>query len=219
MQLNFARFPFRNERLPRLVYGLLTLIVVGGTAVHAVSLTRHLLKEREELDLTAQKMQEEIATLDRELAAARTQLAAPSGRSERGNLAQTGQPGQQGERVRFLAGILRQRGFSWTGFFNELEAITPENIRIKSIAPKEEEGEITVRLSVVGRSIEDVLEMVRRLEESRLFASVMPLDEGEEDPREGSGVTATLTLNYQRLPGAEGAEPPKTKSAAPAAGY
>jgi len=213
MQLNFARFPFRNERLPRLVYGLLALIVVVGTAVHAVSLTRHLLKEREELDLKVQKMQEEIAALDKELAAARSQLAP---------LAQTrqpGQPDQTGERVRFLAGILRQRGFSWTGFFNELEAITPENIRIKSIAPKEEEGEITVRLSVVGRSIEDVLEMVRRLEESRWFASVMPLDEGEEDPREGSGVTATLTLNYQRLPGAEAAEPPKTKRTAPAAGY
>lgn len=200
MTLNFARFPFRNDRLPRLVYGLLTLVVVVATALHAAAFTRHLLKEREEMDLKVQKLEEEISALERELAAARTEVGPAMSPVEDG-------------RVSFLAGVLRQRAFSWTGLFNELEAITPENIRITAIVPKEEEGEIIVRLSVVGRSMEDILEMVRRFEESRIFASVMPLDEGEEDPRQGSGVTATLSLHYVREPA------PEKAAAAPAAGY
>jgi Tfp pilus assembly protein PilN len=200
MHLNFARLPFRNERLPRLVYGLLGLLVVVATAVHAVNLTRHLLKEREELDVKVGKLEEEISALDRELSQARSQVA-PA-------------PGPLDDlRVSFLAGVLRQRGFSWTGLFNELEAITPENVRLKAIVPKEEQGEITVRLSVIGRSVEDILQMVRRLEESHLFSSVMPLDEAEEDPRLGTGVAATLTLKYERGP-----EPEKPAAAAPAGG-
>lgn len=184
-ELNFARAPFTNERLPRLVFSALAVIVLGLTLVHGALLGRYLLREQEELDLRVGALRTELEQTNE--AIAQTEAAVAREQTALGN-----------ERTRFLVRLYRQKGFSWTGLFNELEAIAPGAVRITSIAPAEEEGEITVTMTLVGKELKDVLDMVKHLESSSFFATVFPVDEANlsELGRDETGVAATLHLQY-----------------------
>lgn len=184
-QLNFARAPFTNERLPRLVFVILSLLVAATTLLHVYFLTGYLLREQEELDTRVGEIREEIRQTDEAIAGAQSSL--------RREQSATGS-----ERTTFLTRLYRQKGFSWTGLFDELEAITPGPVRVTSITPTEEKGDITVTLTIVGRTLQDILEMVRALESSSFFATVFPVDESSvEKPGErDAGIAATLRLHY-----------------------
>lgn len=190
---NFARQPFENERLPRLVFTLAAVLVLGVTLVHGFFLGRYLVREREALDITVSELEDEIEATD--AAIARTEASLAQKQTALGD-----------ERTRFLTRIYRHKSFSWTGLFNELEEITPASVRITSISPFEEDGEISVTLSLVGRTLANVLEMVSALEGSRFFATVFPLDEVDlaevGDGRE-TGIAATLRLRYVAPPSDE----------------
>jgi Tfp pilus assembly protein PilN len=183
--LNFARAPFTNERLPRLVFLLLALLVGAVTLVHGYFLTGYLLREQEELDIRVGEVRDEIRKTDEAIATTQSSLSREQ--SAAGN-----------ERTAFLTSLYRQKSFSWTGLFNELEAITPGAVRVTSITPTEEKGEITVTMTIVGRTLQDILEMVRALESSSFFATVFPVDESSvEKPGEAdAGIAATLRLHY-----------------------
>lgn len=182
---NFSANPFENERLPRLVFGAVAAIVLGTTIVHGFFLTRYLLREREELDIQVADLRSSIDQTNAEI-----QRLAGSLSQQRSALAT--------ERTGFLSRIYRHKSFSWTGLFNELEAITPADVRIVSIAPRETDGNIEVTLSVVGRTLTNVLEMVRALEANTFFGTVYPLDEVdlEELGNGETGIAATLRLEY-----------------------
>jgi len=179
--LNFAKVGFRNERLPRLLFGIAALSLVAATLWHGVVLTRYLLREREELDLKVQSMGEELTGLYADISRTRAEL-----RAQRNEL--------MTQRIEFLADVYRQKGFSWTELFNQLEELVPRNVRITSISPSAAKGVIEVKLTTIGRSLEDILELVQRLEESRYFGTVMPVNEAQQ--KEGSEVAATVTLRY-----------------------
>jgi Tfp pilus assembly protein PilN len=187
--LNFAKVGFRNERLPRTLYGIVAAGLVATTLWHGMVLTRYLLREREELDLKVQSMEEALAGLDADISRTTAELG-----SQRNEL--------MSQRVEFLAGIYLQKGFSWTELFNQLEGIVPPDVRITSISPSAAQGEVQVSMTTVGRSLEDLLELVRTLEESRFFGTVMPVNEAHQ--QEGGSVAATITLRYL----AEEDEPP-----------
>ncbi len=196
--LNFAQVPFRNERLPRLLYGLIASVLAVLTLVHAVALTRYLLREQEELDVKVEELVAELAGLEAELSRTEAEIGSKA------NNVRTG-------RIHFLTNLYRQKSFPWTGLFNQLEALIPPGVRIASISPGdpgEEPGEIEVNLQVVGRTLSDVLELVKRLETDELFTTVLPLREAETE-REGGGIAATLRLQYlrSRLP-----QPPQPTS-------
>ncbi|MGH9323711.1 MAG: PilN domain-containing protein [Vicinamibacteria bacterium] len=182
---NFARAPFVNERLPRLVFAAALFAVAAATLLHGVFLTRYLLREQEALDAQVEKLRKELA--ETEASITRAQGVVARNRTELGS-----------EQTQFLTRLFRRKSFSWTGLFNELETITPPSVRITSIAPFEEEGQIAVTMTVVGRALHDVLDMVRALESSKFFATVFPLDESNLDDLRGgeTGIAATLQLEY-----------------------
>ena len=185
-RFNFAQRPFGNERLPRLVFVAAATLVIGLTLVHGFFLARYLVREREELDVQVAELRDEIAGTASRIASA--EMNVTQGQTALGN-----------ERTAFLARIYRLKSFSWTGLFNELEAITPRAVRITSIAPNEVDGEISVTLTLVGRTLQNVLEMVSALEASSFFATVFPLDEvdlADLGAGTASGIAATLRLRY-----------------------
>ena len=53
-------------------------------------------------------------------------------------------------------------------------------------------------MTLVGRDLRNVLEMVKQLESSSFFATVFPIDEANLDDlgRDETGVVATLHLQY-----------------------
>jgi len=183
--LNFSRTPFTNERLPRLVFTVAAALVIGVSLVHGFYLGQYLVREQEELDHRVAELRQSLEETERQIARTRAHVAEDE--STLGN-----------ERTEFLTRLYRHKSFSWTGLFNELEAITPAAVRITSIAPSEEDDEITVTMTIVGRSLANVLEMVSALEGSSFFATVFPVDEVDlaESARQGTGIAATLNLQY-----------------------
>ena len=184
-EFNFARAPFVNERLPRTVLAFAGAAVAAATVFHGVLLTRYLLREQESLDIRVSELRQELSEANSRMSQAQSSLA--RNRTELGSV-----------QTQFLTTLFRRKSFSWTGLFNELEEITPPSVRITSISPAEEEGEITVTMTVVGRTLQDVLEMVRALESSSFFATIFPLDEAnlEDEERGETGIAATLRLDY-----------------------
>ena len=181
---NFARAPFKNERLPHLIFLVMTILVLGLTIAHGLTLTRYLLREREELDIKVDLLEKEIQNREQAIAEARQKVeAAPNA--------------LRNERQDFLAQLYRHKSFSWTGLFNELESISPGPVRLTSIVPIEDKGRITVALTLVGKTLDDILKMVSKLEASAIFATVFPLSEVElEELDAGGGIAATLSLEY-----------------------
>jgi Tfp pilus assembly protein PilN len=150
------------------------------------------MREQEALDVKVASLQEELAHLNAQIG--RTESELHSQRSEAGS-----------ERIRFLARLLYHKNFSWTGLFNQLEVLTPPAVRITSIAPgsideKDDEikEETQVQLQIVARSLDDILEMVRRLEANPHFTWVLPLSEADRTETDDGGFTANLTLRYIR---------------------
>lgn len=183
-RFNFARRPFVNERLPRLVFVVAATLVIGLTLVHVFFLARYLVREQEELDVQVAELRDELARTNSRIASAAASVA--QGQTELSN-----------DKTLFLAHLYRLKSFSWTGLFNELEEITPRAVRITSIAPVEIDGEISVTLTLVGRTLQNVLEMVSALEGSSFFATVFPLDDVDlAEMDAGSGIAATLQLRY-----------------------
>ncbi|HSF18135.1 MAG TPA: hypothetical protein VLK65_21555 [Vicinamibacteria bacterium] len=182
---NFARAPFTNERLPWLVFVLGVIAAAALTIAHGVILTRYLLREQEELDTRVEELRNEIRETDDAIRDARQALE-----RDKSSLAN--------EKTQFLVQLYRRKSFSWTGLFNELETITPASVRITSVTPDERDGRIRVTLTVVGRTLQDLLEMVGSLESSSFFSTVFPLDEADLDVRRGGepGIAATLELEY-----------------------
>ena len=187
---NFSRAPFENERLPRLVFMLAASLVLGATLVHGFFLARYLVREQEAFDIKVEDLRDELEATDAAISRTEASLAWQ-------------QTALANERTAFLTRIYRHKGFSWTGLFNELEEITPGAVRITSIAPFEDDGEIAVTMTLVGRTLTNVLEMVSALEASMIFATVFPLDEvdlsGIGDGSE-TGIAATLELRYLAPP-------------------
>jgi hypothetical protein len=182
---NFARKPFENERLPQLVFTVTAACVLGVTLVHGFFLARYLVREQEALDIKVVELREQNATTDADTA--RTEASLGRQQTALGD-----------ERTVFLTRIYRHKSFSWTGLFNELEEITPAAVRITSIAPFDDDGEIAVTMSLVGRTLANVLEMVSALEASSFFATVFPLEEVDlgELRDNATGIAATLQLRY-----------------------
>lgn len=70
----------------------------------------------------------------------------------------------------FLNGLIRQKSFSWTQLFMDLEKLVPYGVEISSIHPDvQENNRIDLSMMVAGKTTDDLLEFVRRLEGSDKF--------------------------------------------------
>ena len=105
VQLNFARAPLRNERLPWILYGLVATVLVAASILHGIVLTRHLMREQEELDVKVEALRKNLSETENTILRTENEI-----RTQR-NDART-------ERIHFLANVYRHKGFSWTGLFN-----------------------------------------------------------------------------------------------------
>jgi type IV pilus assembly protein PilN len=80
---------------------------------------------------------------------------------------------QQAENLNHL---FDEKAFSWTLAMEDLETVLPAGVQVTTLEPTVKDGEISVRLRVIGPRDRDV-DLVRNLEHSRHF--VMPRIVGE----------------------------------------
>lgn len=205
--LNFASQPFRNERLPALLFGTASVLLIAATLYHAV-VVRALLPAR------TSKLHREVAALESELDRLRAEsrtLQAPS-------------PDKQAiAEWSVLKDLVDRRTFSWTGLFARLERVLPREVRLVSIAPDVKQGQVILALIAVAQPSQAGLGLVGLLERRAEFEDVYPVNVTEKDD---GAAEFNYTMRY--LPGAtpdealaaaaaEPAEPPAPTGAEPAA--
>ncbi len=164
---NLSTRPFYNERAVHLALALAALVVLAVTAFNARALVT--------------------------LSARNTTLSAGITRDETDarDLARQAEAIRQGTDRREIDAIsaaareandlISRRTFSWTEFFNLIEATLPPDVMLTSVRPDVHEGVVTVTMNVVGRRSEDIDAFMAALEKTGAFADLVPRQEDLAD--------------------------------------
>jgi Tfp pilus assembly protein PilN len=70
--------------------------------------------------------------------------------------------------------LIDQRTFSWTEFFNQIEATIPPDVMLTSVRPSFKDGVTRVTMIVLGRQVADVDEFIEKLEATGYFDEAVP---------------------------------------------
>ncbi|MFB3129082.1 MAG: hypothetical protein ACE1Y7_05190 [Lysobacteraceae bacterium] len=157
--INLATRPCANQRPFWLLAGFLLLVSVVATAWVA---TDGVLTWRQRTTTRAR-----LSELSRQ----QSQLAARQAQLESALL----DPATQAllQRVGFLNRVIRQKSFSWTGFFFELQQHLPAQARVLSVSPTlQADGTVEVELRLGGRSPAAVNQCLESLEQGEKFRRV-----------------------------------------------
>ncbi len=101
------------------------------------------------------------------------------------------------EEVGFINTLLKERSFSWTLLFNELERLLPMSVQIRNIVPNVRENEITVKLTCSAKTPMDVIAFIQNLEDSGTFYEVFPTHEKDEFKEKlKTGIDFSLDMKY-----------------------
>ena len=157
--MNLATRPFYNDRAVHLALAAVGLVavsvfVLGGTRLVDLSRTHRA------LTLQAEAAERETATVSAQ--AARHERAAPAEAVEALSRA--------AEEVNRL---IERRLFSWTAFFNLIEQTLPSDVMLTAVRPDTDDRGTSIDLAVIGRTVADIEEFIRRLEETGAFADVL----------------------------------------------
>ena len=167
LRTNLSTRPFYNERAVHIAIGAAAVLVAALTVWNIVRV------------VTLSRQNTELATrVNRDHAEADglTKMAAEiRGRINRDELQLAV------ESAREANALIDQRTFSWTAFFNQLEATMPPDVMLTSVRPAVKEGITRITMVVLGRRQEDVDEFIEKLEASGSFEEVLPSQQDRTD--------------------------------------
>ena len=157
--MNLATRPFYNDRAVHLVLAVLGLTVAAVLVFGATRLV--------ELSRAHGALTLEAEAAEREAAAVSTQTAGLEREMPRDALASLVVAAEEVNR------LIAQRLFSWTAFFNVIERTLPANVMLTAVRPDTDAEGTSVDLAVIGRTVADIEEFIRRLEATGAFADVL----------------------------------------------
>ena len=166
---NLATRPFYNDRAVHLVLAGLGLVVVTVLAQGAMRLV--------DLSRTHRTLTLQVEAAEREAAAVSTETARLERAAPRDAL--TAQAAAADEVNR----LIERRLFSWTAFFDAIERTLPADVMLTAVRPDADEEGTSVELDVIGRTVADIEEFIRRLEESGAFIEVLARQGELDDER------------------------------------
>jgi hypothetical protein len=158
LRTNLATRPFYNERAVHVVIGALAAIVLAITifnVVRIVTLSRH----NTELSSRVNVQRAEAERLTAEAARIRRTI-------NKDELALVVNAAQEAN------ALIDQRTFSWTEFFNLIEATLPPDVMLSSVRPSFKDGITHVAMLVLGKRPEDVDEFMEKLEATGSFEEI-----------------------------------------------
>jgi len=180
IRTNLATRPFYNERIVSLWLLAFLLVVVVASVFNA---TRVLQYSRNDTELGIQAARDEAraAELRRSAQRVRTtvdprQIASASVEARQAN------------------DLIDRRTFSWTELFNRFETTLPDEVRITSVRPKIAKGQFLLTIAVVSRGVEDISQMMDRLEQTGAFKQVG--SDIDEHVNEQGQIQASLDVEY-----------------------
>ncbi len=163
LRTNLSTRPFYNERAVHTVLALAAILVLAVTALNVVRIVR-LSRHNTQLSARVSRDRGEADRLTREATRIRRgmdpkelQLVVDAAREANS--------------------LIDQRTFSWTEFFNRIEATLPPDVMLSAVRPSVDENGTHVQMVVVGRRAEDVDEFVEKLEATGAFEDVLPQQE------------------------------------------
>ena len=157
--MNLATRPFYNERAVHLVVAALGLAIVAILALEVVRFVA-LSRAHGELTLAAETAEGEAAAVSTRTARLEREMPPDA----------TATLLVAAEEVNRL---IEQRLFSWTAFFNVIEQTLPAGVMLTAVRPDADEDGTSVDLAVIGRTVADIEQFIRRLEETGVFADVL----------------------------------------------
>ena len=160
LRTNLATKPFYDERR---VYWLIAAAAVAVVLFTAFNVSAYLRLSGRQGGLSADIARNEAAAraLTTRAAEARRRIDAKSLERTRAQAAEAN-------------GIIDARTFSWTSFFDDVEATLPPNVMLTSITPRIGPDGAEVRLTVLGRTVEAIDTFIERLEATKRFENVQP---------------------------------------------
>lgn len=184
LRTNLATRPFYNERG---VHGLLGLAALVLAALTIFNIAQIVLLSQRRVALG-----EQIAAADSRTQQLRARAAEARQATDPKQIAQISSEAREAN------AIINQRLFSWTDLLNRLETTLPDGVRITLLRPGvEQDGSVTVQMTVTARRIEDIEDFMARLERTTAFSGVYPRD---DIPTDDGLVQATLEGKYATAP-------------------
>jgi hypothetical protein len=160
LRTNLATRPFYNERAAHAAIALAALVVLAITALNVVQVIR-LSKHNTELSSQTDAERAEVDRLTAEAARIRgtvnkDELALIVGAAQEANA------------------LIDQRTFSWTAFFNHIEATLPPDVMLTSVRPSIKDGATHVDMGILARRAEDIDQFMEKLEGTGAFEEIVP---------------------------------------------
>jgi Tfp pilus assembly protein PilN len=209
--LNLSLRPFRNDNLYRLIYVSCVVVLLAASIGNLALLVRHgwaLASLSGGLQAQRQALAEREAR-ERDLG---RQLAAFDGATLQ-------------RRADFANAAILSRVFSWTTLFNELEKVTPPDVKLRSIRPSiGSRGKVDVLLEGTARDYGAFVELEEALMRSSSFSRVYPGSERVQGaayqpgapalpgaPRPAAGGTGggelAFSISFEYFPGGKPSAP------------
>lgn len=205
LRTNLATRPFYNERGVHLLLGLAALLVLVLTAFNAyriVSLSRH----NTELSSRVNQDRREAARLTQDAAKIRRGI----NQAELNTIVAAAQEANA---------LIDQRTFSWTQFFNRIEATLPPDVMLTAVTPSFDAETTIIAMSVLARRPEDIDEFVEKLEATGGFTDcLIARQDMTEEQLYQVAVNCTYTGLFEEAPLDEPAAEPAPAAAEPRPG-
>ncbi len=160
LRTNLSTRPFYNERAVHVALGAVALLVLALTVFNVTDIVR-LSRENTELGRRIAADESEARRLATEAAGIRRAI----NRSELEVVAAA---------AREANDLIDQRTFSWTAFFNHIEATLPPDVMLVAVRPSVREQRTHVSISVLARRTEDIEEFQEKLEATGAFEDIYP---------------------------------------------
>ncbi|HEV2386342.1 MAG TPA: hypothetical protein VGS20_03705 [Candidatus Acidoferrales bacterium] len=182
IRLNVATRPLQTHRrfvAEAVVAGAAGLILLVVLSTGVLAAWRENRGQREEIS----RYQSELA----QIGAERQQLAA---------YFNTPRTRTVMDRAAFLNSLIDQRSFPWTKIFTDLEKVLPAGVRVISIAPQMENGELDVKLVVGASTDKSKIDFLNALQQSPAFSRIQVMSETRAA---GSGVPDEVDVELDAL--------------------
>ena len=198
IKTNLSTRPFYNERAVHIALIVLAAIVVAATAFNVSRILRY---SSSDTRLATQASRDEARAADLRQQAARLRASVDPKQVE---LASAG--------ARQANELIDRRTFSWTELLNRFETTLPDEVRITSVRPRvDRDKRILLRVNVVARGVDDVMEFMENLEATGGFQDVSPVEDHFDEQGQ---LQTTLEMGYVPAAGKPGREKAAEEKAA-----
>jgi Tfp pilus assembly protein PilN len=161
---NLSTRPFYNERAVQLWILVLGLIVVAATLFNVASIIGY---SQTDTELATEASSNEARAAELRSEAARLRATVNTQQIELASI-----------EARQANELIDRRTFSWTDLFNQFETTFPDDVRIVAVRPKiDDKGGMRVSLSVIARGVDDVDELMIKLENTGSFKDLLSVEE------------------------------------------